>query len=103
MDVSPQPPTQIRDIRSKRMRKNKLDETIPEMERKLTLAIHERASLEAVIIKVEAHELAKNHDGLCGLTIHDVSEEDTALAVGEPCQRNYGHTELHSWEGGGVG
>lgn len=104
MDVSPQPQTQIRDIRSKRLRLKRLDEAIPEVERKLVLMIHERAGLEAIITKVESYELAKNHDGLCGLKHH---ETDGQIGFGadpeEPCKRFYGHTGLHSWQGGGEG
>lgn len=79
------------------MRLDKLNEFIPEWERTLLRAIQERASLEALILKIEAHDLGKKHDGLCGIVGPPESVEN------EPCGRFYKHTGLHSWEGGGIG
>ena len=55
----------------------------------------ERAGLETAVMKVEAHELGRKHDGLCG-------EVDYPNGKAK-CERYYGHTGKHSWEGGGYG
>ena len=98
----------IRDLRAKRMRLDKLNEFIPEWERSLMRAIQERASLEAIIVKIEAHDLGKKHNGLCNEIEPACGnclgvDPDSCMGDHDKCERFYGHTGLHSWEGGGHG
>ena len=85
----------IRDRRAKRARIEVLNTIIPGLEDRLRRFYMERAGLETAVMKVEAHELGRKHDGLCG-------EVDYPNGKAK-CERYYGHTGKHSWEGGGYG
>lgn len=91
----------IRDLRAQRLQLQQVEEAIPGAEDQLENLIKRRASLKAVIAKMEAQDLAKNHPGICGESPDFPLE--SSMDPYPKCERFYGHTGVHSWEGGGTG